>query len=86
MKNAVLATWSLVDYCPKPEDITQVTSMINVWKWSSRPNIHSHNFPLCMHNTGPLCLCSELGSKVVTWACAQDGVICKDIVAATWGK
>jgi hypothetical protein len=30
MKNAVLATWSLVDYCPKPEDITQVTSMINV--------------------------------------------------------
>jgi hypothetical protein len=30
MKNAVLATWSLVDYCPKTEDITQVTSMINV--------------------------------------------------------
>ncbi len=86
MKNAVLATWSLVDYCPKPEDITQVTSMINERKWSSRPNIHSHNFPMCMHHTGPLCLCSELGSTVVNWACAQDGVVCKDIVAATWGK
>jgi hypothetical protein len=30
MKNAVLATWSLVHHCAKLEDITQVTSMINV--------------------------------------------------------
>jgi lysosomal acid lipase/cholesteryl ester hydrolase len=30
-------------------------------------------------------LYNEVGSTVVNWACAQDGVVCKDIVAATWG-